>query len=66
MPSIYAVGQVYQFASRQANEEALRLFNSAIELDPDFASAYGRACLLLRLGQGQWLDFSHSRTRLPK
>jgi TolB-like protein len=33
----------YQFASRQANEEALRLFNSAIELDPDFASAYGRA-----------------------
>jgi tetratricopeptide (TPR) repeat protein len=35
----------YQFASRQANEEALRLFNSAIELDPDFASAYGRAAL---------------------
>ena len=33
-----------QFASsRQANDEALRLFNSAIELDPDFASAYGRA-----------------------
>src|SRR5439155_4617010 len=35
----------YQFASRQANGEALRLFNSAIELDPDFASAYGRAAL---------------------
>ncbi|XSC47283.1 adenylate/guanylate cyclase domain-containing protein [Bradyrhizobium sp. RDT10] len=33
----------YQFASRQANDEALRLFNSAIELDPDFASAYGCA-----------------------
>jgi adenylate cyclase len=33
----------YQGASRQANDEALRLFNSAIELDPDFASAYGRA-----------------------
>jgi adenylate cyclase len=33
----------YQFGNRQANEEALRLFNSAIELDPDFASAYGRA-----------------------
>jgi TolB-like protein len=32
-------------ASRQANDEALRLFNSAIELDPDFASAYGRAAL---------------------
>jgi TolB-like protein len=33
----------YQFGNRQANEEALRLFNSAIALDPDFASAYGRA-----------------------
>ncbi|HEY3030335.1 MAG TPA: adenylate/guanylate cyclase domain-containing protein, partial [Bradyrhizobium sp.] len=35
----------YQFGNRQANAEALRLFNSAIELDPDFASAYGRAAL---------------------
>ena len=35
----------YQFAGRRANDEALRLFNSAIELDPDFASAYGRAAL---------------------
>ena len=44
MPSIYAVWpRYYQFANRQANDEALRLFNSAIELDPDFASAYGRA-----------------------
>jgi TolB-like protein len=33
----------YQFTNRQANDEALRLFNSAIELDPDFAAAYGRA-----------------------
>jgi TolB-like protein/class 3 adenylate cyclase len=33
----------YQFANRQALDEALRLFNSAIELDPDFAAAYGRA-----------------------
>jgi tetratricopeptide (TPR) repeat protein len=40
-----AVDRLYQFASRQANGEALRLFNSAIELDPDFASAYGRAAL---------------------
>jgi TolB-like protein len=37
------LARLYQFAGRQANEEALRLFNSAIELDPDFASAYGRA-----------------------
>jgi adenylate cyclase len=34
---------LHQFANRQANDEALRLFHSAIELDPDFASAYGRA-----------------------
>ncbi len=37
------LSRLYQWAGRQANEEALRLFNSAIELDPDFASAYGRA-----------------------
>jgi TolB-like protein/class 3 adenylate cyclase/Tfp pilus assembly protein PilF len=37
------LAKLYQFANRQANEEALRLFNRAIELDPDFASAYGRA-----------------------
>jgi hypothetical protein len=35
--------RLYQFASREANDDALRLFNSAIELDPDFASAYARA-----------------------
>ena len=39
------LAKFYQFANRQANDEALRLFNSAIELDPDFASAYGRAAL---------------------
>ena len=44
MPSIYAVWPSFiSLANRQANDEALRLFNSAIELDPDFASAYGRA-----------------------
>ena len=39
------LAKLYLFGNRQANEEALRLFNSAIELDPDFASAYGRAAL---------------------
>jgi TolB-like protein/class 3 adenylate cyclase len=41
-------------ASRQANEEALRLFNRAIELDPDFASAYGHAafCYVWAKGNG--------------
>jgi adenylate cyclase len=37
------LARLYKFANRQANDEALHLFNSAIELDPDFASAYGRA-----------------------
>ncbi len=37
------LARLYQFGNRQANAEALRLFNSAIELDPDFASAYARA-----------------------
>jgi TolB-like protein/class 3 adenylate cyclase/Tfp pilus assembly protein PilF len=33
----------YQDASQQACSEALHLFNSAIKLDPDFATAYARA-----------------------
>jgi adenylate cyclase len=37
------LAKLYQFGNRQANDEALRLFNSAIELDPEFASAYSRA-----------------------
>jgi TolB-like protein len=37
------LARYYQYGSRQANAEALRLFTSAIELDPDFAAAYGRA-----------------------
>ena len=43
--AIYLRGlaRFYQFVNRAANDEALRLFNSAIELDPDFASAYARA-----------------------
>src|SRR4051794_14320527 len=51
----------YQVASRQANEEALRLFNSAIELDPDFASAYGRAasCYTMAKANG-WISVTPS------
>ena len=37
------LAKYYQFGNRQANEEEMRLFNSAIELDAEFASAYGRA-----------------------
>jgi TolB-like protein len=39
------LSKLYQFADRRASDEALRLFNSAIEIDPDFASAHGRAAL---------------------
>ena len=51
------LAKLYQFNSRQANDEALRLFNSAIELDPDFASAYGRAtvCYVIAKGNG-WIS----------
>ena len=51
------LARFYQFAGRQANDEALRLFNSAIELDPDFASAYARAasCYAYAKGNG-WIS----------
>jgi TolB-like protein/class 3 adenylate cyclase len=43
--AIYLRGlaKFYQVASRQATDEASRLFINATELDPDFASAYARA-----------------------
>jgi tetratricopeptide (TPR) repeat protein len=37
------LAKAYQFGSRQANEEALDLFASATEIDPEFASAYAAA-----------------------
>ena len=47
----------HQF-SKPSNEEALALFSRAIELDPDFASAYGMAarCYLQRKGFGWVTD----------
>jgi adenylate cyclase len=52
------LAKVYQFGNRQANDEALRLFNSAIELDPDFAAAYGRAalCYVIAKNSGWFSD----------
>jgi adenylate cyclase len=52
------LARFFQFGSRQALDEALRLFNSAIELDPDFASAYGRAanCYAQAKGNGWFSD----------
>ncbi len=48
----------YRFESREANAEALRLFNRAIDLDPDFASAYAMAasCYVLRKGHSWMID----------
>jgi TolB-like protein/DNA-binding winged helix-turn-helix (wHTH) protein len=44
--------------ARAANDEALRLFSKAIELDPDFASAYGMAawCYVWRKINGWMID----------
>ena len=51
------LARFYQFAGRQANGEALRLFNSAIELDPDFEAAYGRAALCYAFARGNgWIS----------
>jgi TolB-like protein len=44
--------------AKESNDEALRLFNKAIELDPDFASAYGMAswCYVRRKGSRWMID----------
>jgi TolB-like protein len=44
--------------TRETNEEALRLFSKAIELDPDFAPAYARAalCYSIRKANGWMVD----------
>jgi tetratricopeptide (TPR) repeat protein len=54
--------RLYQFANPQAIEDALQLFTSAIELDPDFASAYGRAavCYARAKGQGRILGTANA------
>jgi TolB-like protein/DNA-binding SARP family transcriptional activator len=46
---------------REANAEALRLFGKAIELDPDFAAAWGMAarCLSQRKASG-WAQDEHA------
>ena len=49
--------RLHQIENRQAHDEALQLFHSAIELDPAFASAYGRAafCYIPAQGNG-WIS----------
>ena len=52
--------------TREAIDEALPLFYKAIELDPDFASAYGDGGVVPFLAQGQWLDDRSARGRSPR
>ena len=53
----------YNRDERQANVEALELFSKAIELDPDFASAYGMAawCYNQRVRNGWLVDLANER-----
>jgi tetratricopeptide (TPR) repeat protein len=48
--------------TREANAEAQQLFYRAIELDPNFASAYGMAawCFVQRTANGRENDHSHA------
>jgi TolB-like protein/class 3 adenylate cyclase/Tfp pilus assembly protein PilF len=58
----------YKITSRQANAEALSLFNRAIELDPDFASAYGRAasCYMDRRSNGWMTDLASESAEVAR
>jgi adenylate cyclase len=55
------LARLYRFGNRQANDEALRLFNSAIELDPDFSCPCGRAafCYVIAKING-WISVTPS------
>src|SRR6185312_5624958 len=57
-----AVARMHEF-TREGNDEALRLFRKAIDLDPDFASAHGMAaaCYGLRRASGWAIDFKEER-----
>src|SRR5262245_49811992 len=68
--AIYLRGlaRLHQFGNRQANDEALRLFNRAIELDPEFATAYGRAafCYLVARINGWIPDTANAIAEVKK
>ena len=49
--------RLYEIENRQAHDEALQLFRSAIEVDPTFAAAYGRAAFCYIPAQGNsWIS----------
>ena len=54
--SLHGLASLYQ-DTREANDEALQLFSKAIELDPNFAAAYGMSalCYVSRHGSAGWL-----------
>ena len=56
---LQGLAQVYE-ATRHANDDALRLFYKAVELDPSFASAYGMAawCYAWRKMSGWTADLT--------
>lgn len=62
------LARLHQFGNRQANDEALRLFNRAIELDPEFATAYGRAafCYLIARINGWIPDTANAIAEVKK
>ncbi|MHC2626137.1 TolB-like protein/DNA-binding winged helix-turn-helix (wHTH) protein [Bradyrhizobium huanghuaihaiense] len=62
------LARLHQFGNRQANDEALRLFNRAIDLDPEFATAYGRAasCYLIARINGWIPDTANAIAEVKK
>ena len=50
--------QIFYKATREGNEEALRLYYKAINLDPDFSTAYAAAaaCIARRKALGRVID----------
>ena len=61
---LHGLANSYQ-DTKEANDQALRFFGKAIELDPDFAAAYGMAalCYVERSGSTGW---STRKKKLPK
>src|SRR5262249_47940998 len=51
---LHGMGNIYRHTSPESISEALRLFHKAIELDSNFAAAYGMAalCYVIRKARG--------------
>jgi TolB-like protein len=62
------MARIYQYGGREANADALRLFHQAIELDPEFASAYGMAaiCYDFRRASGWMTDPANDVTETAR